>query len=644
MRERERRHLRVPTALRAIGASILVAVAAACGGTETVVQTVVVEKQVEKPVVQTVVVEKPVEKIVQQTVVVEKEKIVEKPVAQTVVVVQTATPTAAPIAPPPAQQGEVTLGLAKVIPPLFVPALGGVGLEQHYASWGIVEFLIQANAKEGLDPGLSMAESWTLAPDQSKVTFKIRKGVKFHGDWGEVTADDVVWSHNNALREGSTFWGISGLRTWMDTWKKVDDYTAEMGIQKGKYNPTWEVGMSNLRTHSPWIYPKLAYDRLGETKANVTPLGTGPFKVLSYRTAEEVKLEALPTHWRAPAKTKSMAVIEIPEDLARVAAFRTGETDIIEIPNKFINDLKRQVSGSREVVARGSEFPHTMNVGAGNLWALKKCDTGKDIFPRPAFTPDDKHPYIGNPYEGQTGTQLKFDADSASMKRSLKVRQALALAIDRKTIINTIFGGLALDDGAISGFVKSDPQWKKSWEIPYDPTKAKALLAEAGYPNGFEFEFYLAPDHIVINPEAGAAIAQMWRQIGLTVKIDSTAYAAARPKHFDGQDNRIWYRHSSIGNIDQQKFGNFGPSNTFDHIELPCDMQALSFANRTEPDIQKRIKNNVDLQDYVSTWYLSMTLYTVPEHWMLSSRIEDWKPHFMPGRYFTAPETLKVKK
>ncbi|MBI4306217.1 MAG: hypothetical protein HY678_07845 [Chloroflexi bacterium] len=91
---RDRRHLRVPAALGVFGASALIGlIAAACGGTETVVQTVVVEKQVEKPVVQTVVVEKPVEKVVQQTVVVEKP--VEKVVQQTVVVVQTATPTAA---------------------------------------------------------------------------------------------------------------------------------------------------------------------------------------------------------------------------------------------------------------------------------------------------------------------------------------------------------------------------------------------------------------------------------------------------------------------------------------------------------------------------------------------------------------------
>lgn len=544
----------------------------------------------------------------------------------------TVAPTRAPAATPPpaAPSGRVNLGVIQVIPPLFVPALGGVGHEQDYASWGIVEFLIYANDKEVLDPGISMAESWQLASDQSKVTFKIRRGVPFHKGYGEVTAADVVWSHNNALREGSTFWGVTGIKLWMDRWEQVDNYTAELYFKKGEFRPTWDITLSNLRTHQPWVYPKRAYDELGEQKANITPLGTGPFQAVSYQSRERVAVEAVVPHWRRAAGIQRLEVFEIPEALARAAAFQTGEADIIEVTNRMIPELQQKVAGSYAQPARGSDFPHVVYY-TGNYWAETMCKTGEKIFPRPGFKPDAEHPWIGDP------------RDPARMESAKKVRQAMSVAIDHNTLLKTVFGGLGTAGGTYTGFLPTDPQWKREWEIPYDKELAKRLLAEAGYPNGFSFTFYVPPDHIVVNPEAGQAIAQMWREIGLDVKIDSTAYAAARPRHFNGQDDIIWYHHSGAGQTDLEKGGNYGPNNTFHGAELPCDVQQLNFANLREPDREKRIQNNVKLQDYISQWWLNRPFVVAIDHFMVGPRIAAWTPHFIPGRYFTAPETLKVK-
>ena len=106
------------------------------------------------------------------------------------------------------------------------------------------------------------------------------------------------------------------------------------------------------------------------------------------------------------------------------------------------------------------------------------------------------------------------------MESALKVRQAMSMAIDRQTLLNTIFGGLGLPTAQYTGFLPSDEGWKDEWDVSYDLDAAKALLAEAGYPDGFEFTFYVPPDHIVVNPEAGEAVAQMWRQLGLSVNIE----------------------------------------------------------------------------------------------------------------------------
>ena len=500
--------------------------------TERVVETVVVEREVEGKtvmVVETVVVEKPVtvtERVV-ETVVVTKQ--VEVPVVETVVVEKLviATPVAPPTpAPTPVggPQGTFRLSVRNIIPPLFVHALGGVGHEQDFASWGMVEFLLYADYEEVIDPNISMATSWEVADDQSKVRFNLREGIKFHKGYGEMTADDVVWSMNNAIREGSTFWGVGGLQAWMDRWEKVDDYTVDMYFKT--YRANWADILSNLSTHQPWIYPKAAVDELGESVANVTPLGTGPFENVLYRTDDIVIVEAFDggNHWRAEPAAARMEVVEIESPLVRNAAFTTREVDIIEVANKDIPQLKRAVSGAYEQIARGTTWPH-MVYYTGNYWRGEEaCEsslvtswTVDAEWPRPGFKPDAEHPWIGDPF-GMGGN---------SMESALKVRQAMSMAVDRQTLLNTVFGGLGLPTAQYTGFLPSDDGWKDEWDVTYDLDAAKALLAEAGYPDGFEFTFYVPPDHIVVNPEAGEAVAQMWRQLGLDVNIETSAYATA---------------------------------------------------------------------------------------------------------------------
>ena len=616
--------------------------------TERVVETVVVEREVEGQtvmVVETVIVEKPVtvtERVV-ETVVVEKQ--VEVPVVETVVVEKLviATPVAPPTpAPTPVggPSGTFRLSVRNIIPPLFVPALGGVGHEQDFASWGMVEFLLYADYDEVIQPDLSMATSWEVADDQSKVRFNLREGIKFHKGYGEMTADDVVWSMNNAIREGSTFWGVGGLQAWMDRWEKVDDYTVDMYFKT--YRANWADILSNLSTHQPWIYPKAAVDELGESVANVTPLGTGPFENVLYRTDDIVITEAFDggNHWRAEPAAQRMEVVEIESPLVRNAAFTTREVDIIEVANKDIPQLKRAVSGAYEQIARGTTWPH-MIYYTGNYWRGEEaCEsslvtswTVDAEWPRPGFKPDAEHPWIGDPL-GTGGN---------SMESALKVRQAMSMAIDRQTLLNTVFGGLGLPTAQYTGFLPSDDGWNDAWEVTYDLDAAKALLAEAGYPDGFEFTFYVPPDHIVVNPEAGEAVAQMWRQLGLDVNIESSAYATARPRHFRGVDDIPWYHHSGGGNLDREKIGAYGRYNTFHGAEVPCEIQDLAASVLDIDDFDERVAANVKVTDYITEWRLNMPLGTISDYFMVGPRIAAWTPHRIAGRYFTNPETVQVR-
>ena len=370
---------------------------------EKVVETVVVEREVEGKtvmVVETVIVEKPVTRIekVVETVIVEKPVTRIETVVETVVVEKSVIVLATPVAPPtPAPtpvggpQGTFRFALERVNPPLFVPALGGPA-SQNYASWGMVEFLLYTDFDENIDPSISIATSWEVAPDQSKVRFTLREGILFHKGWGEMTADDVVWSMNNALRDGSTFWGVGSIQAWMDRWEKVDDYTVDFYFKT--YRADWAERLSNLRTHQPWIFPKAAVDELGEKEANNRPLGTGPFENVLYRANDIVIVEAFNdgNHWRAKPAAQRMEVVEIREPLVKNAAFVTREVDIISVANKDIPELKRAVTGAYEQIARGTTWPHVIYY-TGNYWrseepcasSLVTSWTIDSEWPRPGF-------------------------------------------------------------------------------------------------------------------------------------------------------------------------------------------------------------------------------------------------------------------
>ena len=275
---------------------------------ETVVQTVVVEKEVQvagQTVIQTVVVEKEVEvagQTVVQTVVVEKEVEVEvekeviKEVEKEVQVVVTATPEPAMMMEEPTFKGNLRLGEILVDPPVFLPSKQGTGNMQLLIFWGFFEPLMWAQhsapPKLNLDAPTyteGIAESWEVADDTSAVTFKIRDGVKFHtdwngNDWGEVSAHDVQWSFDDALREGSINQRAQGVQRFVSDFEAVDDNTVRMNIKDNSLDPRWYHIISNTTLGAPVIVPKRLYDEMGEEAANLTPVGTGTFRITEWVT------------------------------------------------------------------------------------------------------------------------------------------------------------------------------------------------------------------------------------------------------------------------------------------------------------------------------------------------------------------------
>ena len=192
-----------------------------------VIREVAVETIREVPVeiIKEVVKEVPIEKVVIKTVAGETQK-------EVITKIVVATPSPALFSADGSQRippsGHFVLSDNNVLPGISVPSRAGSGFEMSYYAWGVMEMPLFQNADGIVDANVSLWTSWTIAPDQSRVSWTLREGVQFHGGWGELTAEDVVYSHNNANHsEGTRFYGY-GDNAWMGKMRVTGTYSGEM--------------------------------------------------------------------------------------------------------------------------------------------------------------------------------------------------------------------------------------------------------------------------------------------------------------------------------------------------------------------------------------------------------------------------------
>jgi ABC-type transport system substrate-binding protein len=603
--------------LLAMFAALIAIAALACGETETVVvkETVVVEKEVEVQVE----VEKQVTVEVEKVVEVEKEVTVE---VEVMVEKEEVAPTAMP---EPARQElpetESPAGTLVMIPEGVAP---GVGINRSQAPeslmyWGVSEQLFRPN-DDGTLVGPWLAESWEITPDGSQATVKIRSGVQFHDGWGELTADDVVYTLDDALFSEGTVAKIAESRIWMDKWVKEDDYTVTMTTVDGEFiPPQWDRSLSN-NSSLGGIWSKKVFDDLGPDGAAETPIGTGPFTVNKWVANEEVILDAQESHYRATPSVEQVVIREIPEEATRLAAFRAGEVDISPVSLRFLGSILGE-TGAHAVETNSSARVTVWY--AGNHWIKTDLLTGDPVEPRPAFQPTDEYPWIGDP------------DDPARMERSAKVRHAMSMAIDRDAINLAILNGLGqVGPNTWYNFSPDDAHWKEEWrdEFKFDPDGAKALLDESGF-GPFSIDFFVTPDlPTIVNPQTGEAIAQMWQDnLGITVNIDSTAYSAKRPSLVDRSfiGAYLWTYGSPSPDTPQTyaqrpSVGGWNPG-----VEIGC-VDDTWFSIRAELDLQKRLDANASAQDCLHQYRWATLVVKVPIFAVVAKHV-DWQPTTLPG-------------
>ena len=321
-----------------------------------------------------------------------------------------------------------------------------------------------------------LAESWEQLSD-TVWQFKLRQGVKFHN--GEpFNADDVVYTLNWISNPDN---GVKVQRNvnWIKEARKVDDYTVDLEMKR-PFPQAFEF-LSGPIT----IYPNEYYEEVGPDGMHKAPVGTGPMKVVSIKTAEEYVFEKNPDYtWGSPkgeAQVSKMTVREIADVQTQIAELLAGGIDITA---DITADHVDQIGG----------VPGFTALQAGTM------RTG----------------YIG------------FDAANRSGHEpvnKLKVRQAMAHAIDRESLVKNLIRG----DAGVIHTPCFPTQFGCSVDAAvkyeFDPEKAKALLAEAGYPDGFEIEFY------TFRPADWAeAIMGDLAKVGIKATLTKMPYFALRDK------------------------------------------------------------------------------------------------------------------
>lgn len=310
----------------------------------------------------------------------------------------------------------------------------------------------------------ALAESWEVSPDGKEWTFQLRKGVTFH-DGAELNAEAVKKSFDRLLNKDN---GLAQYQSFemIKEVSVIDEHAVKI-ITKEPFG-AFEAIMAS--TSAGIISPKVI-DAFGKNlgKTAESSIGTGPYRVVEWKKDQQMVLERYDSYFSEKAATKTIVYKPIPEAASRVMALETGEVDVIQqIPAK---ELKRLESNPElEVVKIPS-----------NNQRQFRFNVSKKPFDDP------------------------------------RVRQAVSYAIDRQAILDNVVTGLG--ELSTSALAKVTWGYHDLGVIPYDPEKAKRLLTEAGYPNGFQTRI-ATTERYIQGVELAEAIAAQLKKVGIEASID----------------------------------------------------------------------------------------------------------------------------
>jgi peptide/nickel transport system substrate-binding protein len=337
-------------------------------------------------------------------------------------------------------------------------------------------------------PEPSLATKWTYL-SQTQVRFELRRGVKFH-DGSPFTADDVVFSFGRITQpQGTKQTYVSGIKEV----KKIDDYTVDLILEAPTpmllqniisfpiMSKAWSVKNNTTNTQD--------YKAKEENFASRNANGTGPYKLVSWQPDQAVKMVANPDWWdKNPSNVTELTYLPIKSAPTRVAALLSGDVDIVtDLPPQDFFKLKEE---GKVKLLEGPEIRTVFFVMDQGSEELRESNVkGK------------------NPFKDR------------------KVREAMNLALDREAIKRSIMRGLSVPAAlmippGVNGY-------DAALDAPVKPDldKARKLLADAGYPQGFEVPLHCPNNRYVNDEQVCQAAVSMWAKIGVKVRLIAAPFS-----------------------------------------------------------------------------------------------------------------------
>jgi peptide/nickel transport system substrate-binding protein len=332
----------------------------------------------------------------------------------------------------------------------------------------------------GQKMGPSLAESWKESPDGLTYEFKLRRGLKFHnGD--PVTAEDVKFSYDRYKGAGA-----NELAARVRQVEVVDPLTVRFYLKEPW--PDFMTFYGTTATAAGLVVPKKYITQVGDEGFRKHPIGAGPYRFVSHQPGVEVVLEANAGYWRHPPHVKRVIMKSVPEGTTRVTMLKKGEADIAyALDGEDAENVRRD--------------------------------------PRLTLVPS-KHASI-------YWIELTEQWDPKSPWADKRVRLAATYALDRKAINDVACLGYCPPTSIIIPRVMDFAL--QTSPPPYDPAKAKQLLAEAGYPKGFDAgDFTPTPPFVTVGETAANYLSAVGIQTKIRTMERATFLAAWREKKLRG--------------------------------------------------------------------------------------------------------------
>lgn len=509
------------------------------------------------------------------------------------------------LAGPPAAlaQKKKVLTIAAKEPDTLDPHSSTLGQSQAITRFlyrGLTRFAIKDGKVTTAEVEPDLAESWTLSPDGTVWTFKLRKGVQFHKGFGEMTAEDVKFSFERQInRTPGTRYGVN-LEV-IKSIEVVDPHTIQIVLKA--FDAIFLLRMAGYQ--QGYIVSKKAVEKHGE-QFKWNPVGTGPFYFERHTPRERVVMRAFDRFYGGRPSIDEVHWFDVPEDATKLIGLEKGTFDLL-YPEAVTADFADQVKKMGAIIDRR---------GPGS----------QERF------------YIDM-------TKAPFD--------DIRVRRAFMHAIDRKAIKETMYpGGLArLASSCVpTGYFGHVPM-----KFPeYDPEKARKLLAEAGHPNGFTVKNYFISKSFFY-PKVLTLAQEQLRKVGIIVELQVVEHATFHENIRKNLNPFVLYGGTRITDADPWL------SLFFDSKEIPDPatgnkgsnfahyrgMDDLLAAGRNERDQKKRASIYAETQKRLERDLVCLPISDVPNQWARNPRrvSAPFDPDY--GEYslhygYNYPEMLKV--